>query len=136
MASCGVIPATPGESQHLGDESLVERHPQDPAEASPVPPELSSITEEIFFVLTCSMGQLLFAIHLGHSFVAQNLFADALQLGNGEAPWVTGAFLVANGVSVVISGSLDDLVDPKRLVLGGIRLARDLEPRWGICGGA
>ncbi|KAF6843525.1 hypothetical protein CMUS01_02011 [Colletotrichum musicola] len=76
------------------------------------------MTEEIFFVLICSMGQLLFTIHLGHSFVAQNLFADALQLGNGEAPWVTGAFLVANGVSVVISGSLADLIDPKRLVLG------------------
>ncbi|KAI8182075.1 putative MFS-type transporter [Colletotrichum sp. SAR 10_75] len=83
-----------------------------------VPPEFSSFAEEIGFVCVCSMGQLLFAIHLAHSFVNQLTFIEALGTSTLNTPWLIGSFLVANGVSVVISGSFADLVSPKYLTCG------------------
>ncbi|KAL3301773.1 efflux pump antibiotic resistance protein [Colletotrichum asianum] len=83
-----------------------------------MPPEFSSFAEEIGFVCVCSMGQLLFAIHLAHSFVNQLTFIEALGTSTLNTPWLIGSFLVANGVSVVISGSFADLVSPKYLTCG------------------
>ncbi|KAJ3958785.1 hypothetical protein N0V92_004609 [Colletotrichum tropicale] len=83
-----------------------------------VPPDFSSFAEEIGFVCVCSMGQLLFAIHLAHSFVNQLTFIEALGTSTLNTPWLIGSFLVANGVSVVISGSFADLVSPKDLTCG------------------
>ncbi|KAK1498226.1 uncharacterized protein CCOS01_07469 [Colletotrichum costaricense] len=61
------------------------------------------------------MGQLLFAIHLSHIFVNQITLIDALKTTSLNTPWLIGSYLVANGVSVLISGSLADLISPKHL---------------------
>ncbi|UQC80993.1 uncharacterized protein CLUP02_06479 [Colletotrichum lupini] len=82
-------------------------------EASAIPREFASFAEEIGFVCICSMGQLLFAIHLSHTFVNQITLIDALKTTSLNTPWLIGSYLVANGVSVVISGSLADLISPK-----------------------
>ncbi|KXH39958.1 hypothetical protein CSIM01_10789 [Colletotrichum simmondsii] len=84
-------------------------------EASAIPREFASFAEEVGFVCICSMGQLLFAIHLSHTFVNQITLIDALKTTSLNTPWLIGSFLVANGVSVVISGSLADLINPKHL---------------------
>lgn len=84
---------------------------------SRVPPEFSSQTEECLFVVICSMGQFLFALHLSNAFVNQITFIEALGISASNSPWLVGSFLVANGVSVVISGSLADLINPRWLIL-------------------
>ncbi|KAF2159508.1 hypothetical protein M409DRAFT_70959 [Zasmidium cellare ATCC 36951] len=83
-----------------------------------LPPGLSSLQEEIGFVAICSMGQLLFAIFLANGFVNQITLVDALGLPLSYSPWLIGAFLVANGISVVLSGSAADLANPKHMAVG------------------
>lgn len=82
------------------------------------PAEFSTLAAECFFVCMCSMGQLLFAIYLASTFVNQLTIAEALDAPESFTPWLIGSFLVANGVSVVISGSLADHISPKWLVVG------------------
>ncbi|KAK5137422.1 hypothetical protein LTR08_009000 [Meristemomyces frigidus] len=83
-----------------------------------VPPELGSFTTEIMFVLICSCGQLLFAFLQGDCNVAQEAFKNALGLESTQLPWLAGAFLVALALSVIVSGSLTDLVPPKWFIVG------------------
>ncbi|EMC93791.1 hypothetical protein BAUCODRAFT_210636 [Baudoinia panamericana UAMH 10762] len=85
-----------------------------------VPPELGSLTKEVIFVLVCSSGQLLFAFFYGDVVVNQQTLKVALGLQNTQLPWLVGSFLVANGLSVVVAGSLADLLAPKRIVLGAL----------------
>lgn len=82
------------------------------------PPEFTTLAAECSFVCVCSMGQLLFAIYLANTFVNQVTLVEALQGSESTTPWLIGSFLVANGVSVVISGSLADLTSPKWIVVG------------------
>ena len=70
------------------------------------------------FVLVCSCGQLLFAFLQGDVNVAQIAFKEALALESTELPWLAGAFLVALAQSVILAGSLTDLVPPKWFVVG------------------
>ena len=83
-----------------------------------VPPELGSLTKEIIFVLVCSSGQLLFSWLQGDVMVNQESFRHALGLQTTELPWLNGAFLIALGLSVILSGSLTDLAPPREVVLG------------------
>ncbi|KXS98720.1 hypothetical protein AC578_10479 [Pseudocercospora eumusae] len=89
-----------------------------PRKTQGIPPELRSLTAEIVFVTVCSAGQLLFAILLGNVNVNQQSFKTALGLQQGEIPWLVGSFLTALGLSVILSGSLTDLLPPKLLVVG------------------
>ena len=63
-------------------------------------------------------GQLLFAIFMGNTSVVQFQLVEALGIKYSQAPWLIGAFLLANGLSVVVSGSLSDLSGPKSLMVG------------------
>ena len=83
-----------------------------------LPPEFRNLSAEIIFVLVCSAGQLLFAWFLGDVNVNQTHFKDALGIKNSQLPWLVGAFNVANAISIILSGSLTDLLPPKNLVVG------------------
>lgn len=83
-----------------------------------MPQMFSSLVEELSFVGICSMGQMMFAIHLAQAFVNQVTYIEALETSTLNTAWLIGSFLVANGVSVVISGSLADLINPKSLLCG------------------
>ncbi|XHG04731.1 hypothetical protein AWENTII_007978 [Aspergillus wentii] len=82
------------------------------------PPELPTLMAEIVFVIVCTMGQLLFAIFLADTMVNQVNLVDALGNSGSLLPWLIGSFLLTNGISVIISGSLADLTNPKWLTVG------------------
>lgn len=99
------------------------RFEEEGAAASPrktqgVPPELRNLSAELVFVTVCSAGQLLFSFLLGNINVNQNAFKAKLGLQQGELPWLVGAYLTALGLSVILSGSLTDILPPKLLVVG------------------
>ena len=115
-------------SRRRSRKSTVQRRPSaafpdetgSPSKPVPqgVPPELNNFASEVVFVLVCSAGQLLFAWFLGDVNVNQTQFKDALGIENSQLPWLVGAFNVANAISVLLSGSLTDLIPPKSLVVG------------------
>lgn len=82
-----------------------------------IPPELPNLLAESVFVLTCASGQLIFSLLIGVA-VAQDVFRIALDIPASQLPWLIGAFMLAAGLSVVISGSLADLAPPKPLMVG------------------
>ncbi|KAI1874020.1 uncharacterized protein JN550_002599 [Neoarthrinium moseri] len=98
----------------LGQESGGPRLPI----SQGVPPELPNLLAEVVFVLTCTGGQLVFALLIGHVTVTQAVFAAALGIPPSQIPWLIGSFMLASGLSVIISGSLADLVPPKPLMVG------------------
>ncbi|KAJ9632523.1 hypothetical protein H2203_000928 [Taxawa tesnikishii (nom. ined.)] len=83
-----------------------------------VPPELRGLASEIIFVLVCGTGLLLYSFLLGDVTVNQQEFKSALGISGTALPWLMGAFMIANALSVVISGSLCDLAPPKTLMVG------------------
>ncbi|KAI3396896.1 hypothetical protein diail_11600 [Diaporthe ilicicola] len=83
-----------------------------------VPAELQSLVAEVVFVLTCSGGQLVAALLIGHVAVTQAVFTAALGIPPSQAPWLLGASMLPCGLSVVISGSLADLAPPKPMMVG------------------
>ncbi|KAK8860070.1 MFS general substrate transporter [Apiospora arundinis] len=83
-----------------------------------VPAELPSLLAEIVFVLTCTAGQLIFALLIGHVTVTQSVFGAALGIPPSQVPWLIGSFMLASGLSVIVSGSLADLAPPKPLMVG------------------
>ncbi|RDW89794.1 uncharacterized protein DSM5745_01569 [Aspergillus mulundensis] len=82
-----------------------------------VPPELSGLTAELFMVGVCSISLMLFSFFLGDMLAPQEPIRDALGISNSQLPWIVGAFNTANGLSVVVSGSLADLAPPKLLMV-------------------
>lgn len=91
--------------------------PSTPRGKQGVPPELRSFTTEIIFVLVCSSGQLLFSFFQGNINVNQQAFRVALGIENSELPWLVGSYLVALGLSVILSGSLSDLMPPRLVIV-------------------
>ncbi|CAI7652724.1 unnamed protein product [Penicillium glandicola] len=83
-----------------------------------IPPELSSFTAELILIFVCSAGLMLFSFLLGDMLAPQEQIKAALGISNTQLPWVVGAFNTANGLSVIISGSLTDLMPPKLLMVG------------------
>lgn len=83
-----------------------------------VPPEIRNFGAEIVLIIVCSAGLMLFSFLLGDVLVVQQQFRRALGIKNTELPWLVGAFNTANGLSVVVSGSLTDLMPPKSLMVG------------------
>lgn len=90
----------------------------DPSAPQGVPQELRNLTSEILLVIVCSASLTLYAFALGDVTVNQEEFRKALGMQNTELPWLTGSFNTANGLSVVVSGSLMDLAPPRRIMLG------------------
>ena len=82
------------------------------------PQEFASLFTEIIFVFICSVGQLLFAINLENVAVNQLILLRTLKLPDASLSWLLGSFLVAIGLSVVISGTLADLTSPRKLMVG------------------
>ncbi|PWN40008.1 MFS general substrate transporter [Ceraceosorus guamensis] len=83
------------------------------------PAVLPSLVHEVIFVLICGTGQLLFGWLLGNVVVVQRLLAVDLGIHNSQKPWLLGSFLLTNGLSVIISGSLSDHIGSRKLLLGG-----------------
>ncbi|CEH12570.1 Predicted transporter (major facilitator superfamily) [Ceraceosorus bombacis] len=83
------------------------------------PAVLPSLAHEVIFVLICGTGQLLFGWLLGNVVVVQRLLAVDLGIHNSQKPWLLGSFLLTNGLSVIISGSLSDHIGSRKLLLGG-----------------
>jgi MFS family permease len=95
-----------------------EKAPQTQEQSQGKPPEVPTLLAEIVFVAVCSIGQLLFAILLANTLFNQVTLIDALGRSGSKSPWLIGSFCLANGVSVVVSGSLADLTDSKCLTVG------------------
>ena len=68
-------------------------------------------------MLVCSSGQLFFSFFQGNVNVNQQAFRLALGIQNSELPWMVGSYLVALGLSVILSGSLSDLMPPRVVVV-------------------
>jgi MFS family permease len=84
-----------------------------------VPSEIGSLLAEIVFVITCTAGQVVSSLVVGHITVTQIIFREALGIPPTQAPWLIGSSALASGLSVIISGSLADLNPPKPLMIGG-----------------
>jgi MFS family permease len=82
------------------------------------PPEIPSFTAEVIFILICSTGQLLFGFFQGGCAGLQLILIDRLGIPASQAPWLQGSYLLANGLSVIVSGPLADLLRPKYLMCG------------------
>ncbi|KAB8078135.1 major facilitator superfamily domain-containing protein [Aspergillus leporis] len=82
------------------------------------PPEIPSFAAEIVLVTVCSAGLMLFSFLLGDVLSPQEQLKQALGIKNTELPWLVGAYACANGISVVVSGSLLDLTPPKSVMVG------------------
>ena len=102
---------------HLPEQDVGDTEAAAP-KTSGVPPELPNLSTEIILVMVCSAGLMLFSFLLGDLLVVQQQFRQALGISNSELSWLVGAFNVANGLSVVVSGSLTDLAPPKYLMVG------------------
>lgn len=98
---------------------LAEEHASSEAPVSQgIPPELPNLLAEVVFVLACAGGQLVSAMLIGHVAVTQAVFTSALGIPPSQAPWLLGASMLPCGLSVIISGSLADLMPPKPLMVG------------------
>ena len=118
----GHVSRRDGSHQRSPAEEIELGSPRDERPASNeyqgVPSELKNLLSEVIFVMICSMSQLLFAILMGNTSVPQFEFVKALDIQYSQTPWLIGSFLLANGLSVVVSGSLSDLSGPKSLMVG------------------
>jgi hypothetical protein len=110
---------TRSQAHQSGDDpELAEVGGSSPAKSSRGrPQELSSLSTELVFVLVCSSGQLFFSFFQGNVNVNQQAFRVALGIQNTELPWMVGSYLVALGLSVILSGSLSDLMPPRLVVV-------------------
>lgn len=98
---------------HGSDPEAQRRRPQG------VPSEFRGFMGELVFILLCSMGLFLFGLFLGNIVINQAIFPDRLGVSASNTPWLIGSFLLANGIAVIISGSLADLSNPKMLMILG-----------------
>lgn len=95
-----------------------QNHPSRAYPSQGIPPELPNLLSEVIFVLTCTAGQLISALLIGHVSVTQSVFASALGISPSQIPWLLGSSSLASGLSVIVSGSLADLGPPKQLMVG------------------
>jgi len=104
-------------SRHFSDFGLAQEEgsPRFPISQG-VPPEFPNLLAEIIFILTCTGGQLVSALLIGHVTVTQAVFAAKLGIPSSQIPWVLGSYMLSSGLSVVVFGSLADLIPPKPLM--------------------
>lgn len=119
------------QAQIRQDSSLAESGGVSPSNGTRGrPKELSSLTKELIFILVCSSGQLFFSFFQGNINVNQQAFRQALGIQSSELPWLVGSYLVALGLSVILSGALSDLMPPRLVVV----LATVWLTIWNIIG--
>ena len=82
------------------------------------PREFPNLFSEVICISVCSVGQLFYSVLLGNVEVNQLVLVDVLHIPYSHSPWFLGSYLLANGLSVSLSGSLMDLVPPRRLIVG------------------
>lgn len=95
------------------------------------PSDLPTMWSEVALVLLCSSAQLLFASFLGNMIVLQSVLLDKIHIKESQTPWIQGAFTLANGLAVIISGSLADLFPPKKMICAAFAWL----VLWNIIGG-
>lgn len=95
------LPAAGSPTGQPVDGGLAEEHGSPRAPVSQgIPPELPNLAAEIVFVVTCSGGQLVSALLIGHVAVTQAVFGDALGISPSQIPWLLGASMLSCGLSV------------------------------------
>lgn len=95
------LPAAGSPTGQPVDGGLAEEHGSPRAPVSQgVSPELPSFAAEIVFVVTCSGGQLVSALLIGHVAVTQAVFGDALGISPSQIPWLLGASMLSCGLTV------------------------------------
>lgn len=94
------------------------------------PGEIPNLTAEVVFILVCSTGQLLFGFLTGNVAGLQLILVDMLNIRSSQIPWLLGSFLLANGLSVIISGPMADVFRPKYLICGAFAW----QTLWNIIG--
>ncbi|UZJ51732.1 hypothetical protein CBS101457_001052 [Exobasidium rhododendri] len=94
------------------------------------PTEIPNLLAEIMFILVCSTGQLLFGFLTGNVAGLQLILVDLLDIPSSQTPWLLGSFLLANGLSVIVSGPVADLYRPKYLICGAFAW----QTMWNIIG--
>lgn len=87
-------------------------------EASGRPPEIKNFAAEALLILVCTAGPMISSLTKGHVLVTQTHLQSALQIAPSQTPWISGASLLASGLSVIVSGSFADLAPPKPLMVG------------------
>lgn len=120
------VPGTPSEPNTTAPPtraaSLDDLNPSQGEPAAPIlqsrPVEIPNAVAEILFVLICSTGQLLFGFLSGGVAGLQSVLVHRLEIEVSQTPWLLGSFLLANGLSVIVSGPLADLMRPKYLMCG------------------
>lgn len=90
----------------------------DPRRMQGIPPELKNFAFELAFIAVCSISLMIYSFLLGDVTVNQGQFGQALGISNSKLPWLIGSYSTANGLSLIISGSLMDLAPPKNLMVG------------------
>lgn len=111
---------------HGSQNSVDGRTIEDEQDLRHGPPELlgtASLVAEMGFVLVCAAGQLIFTLTLGQVVVAQTAIQQALAIAPTQTPWLVGASLIPSGLSVIIAGSLADLIMPKRMMVSAFAWA-------------
>lgn len=83
-----------------------------------VPAELRNLAFELGFVGICSASMMIYSFLLGDVTINQAKFKKALAISNSELPWLVGSYTIANGLALVVSGSIMDLAPPKPLMVG------------------
>jgi MFS family permease len=80
--------------------------------------------------LLCSTGQFFFGFLQGNVAGLQLILVDLLDIQSTQRPWLLGSFLLANGLSVIVSGPLADLCRPKYLMCGAFAW----QTMWNLIG--
>ncbi|KDN46122.1 MFS general substrate transporter [Tilletiaria anomala UBC 951] len=75
---------------------------------------------EIAFILVCSTGQFFFSSLIGNVTITQVILVDRFNMANSQAPWLNGAYLLANGLSVTLSGAIADISGARTLIIAAL----------------
>lgn len=115
-------PPASGATTPRSHTSLTADHSPQPARLSMQsrPHELPSQLAEIVFILLCASSQLLFATFFGDVAILQTVLSERLNIAEPQLPWIQGAYTLANGLAVIISGSLADLTRPRWMINGSL----------------
>lgn len=81
---------------------------------------LPTRSAEIAFVAISCVGQGLFSHYLGNAMVLQKLLLERFNMPNSQAPWLSGAYSLSNGVMVVVAGALADMYGARIMILSAL----------------
>ncbi|KAI5304589.1 hypothetical protein KEM56_006301, partial [Ascosphaera pollenicola] len=84
------------------------------------PPMLTSTVAEINFILVCSAGQYFFSHLLGNCAVLQDVITEMFDMPASQRVWPNGAYNLANGLGVPLSGALADIYGARILIVASL----------------